>query len=150
MFRSRVLLLPRAPKRSILDLGIKAPPLEILNATPHSKPTTTDPPYFKVPDLIGHRSLSNTEKALQGPDKKYYQITLMRGIIGLPRSTRKVVYSLGLSKRHQIVWKPITSSVAGMILKLKELVRVECVSDIPQKKIVHDGYTRIGNAIGVF
>lgn len=148
MIKSKILLFPRVPKRSILDLGIKAPPMDILTQNPTIKAKHIDPQYYAVPEIIGHRSLSNTEKAVKGD--KYYQITLMRGLIGLPQSTRKIVRTLGLTKRHQIVWQPITSSIAGMILKLKELVRVECVADIPQKKIVPDGYIKIGNALGSF
>jgi ribosomal protein L30 len=131
-----------------LDLSIKAPTLEVLQAIPPIKPKHQDPPYQKVPDIVGHRSLSNTEKAVKG--NKYYQITLMRGMIGLPESTRKIIRTLGLTKRHQIVWQPITSSIAGMILKLKELVRVELVADIPPKKTVPVGYVKIGNALGTF
>lgn len=148
MIRSKILLYPRVPNRSVLNLGIKAPSIETLRATPPVKPKHQDPPYHPVPDIIGHRSLSNTEKAVKG--NKYYQITLMRGMIGLPQSTRKIVRTLGLTKRHQIVWQPITSSVAGMILKLKELVRVELVAEIPPKKTVPIGYVKIGNALGTF
>ena len=150
MFRSNCLLYPRVPKRPILDLSIKAPPLDVLRQDPPKKSPQTEPKYYSVPDLVGHRSISNTEKPQYGPEKKYFQITLMRGLIGLPKSTRKVVHTLGLTKRHQIVWKPISSSIAGMILKIKELVSVDCVSGIPPKKKVADGYVKIGNAIGMF
>jgi large subunit ribosomal protein L30 len=148
MIKTRVLFYPRVPNRSVLDLSVKAPTLEVLKATSPVKPMHQDPPYHPVPPIVGHRSLSNTEKAVKG--NKYYQITLMRGMIGLPQSTRKIVRTLGLTKRHQIVWQPITSSVAGMILKLKELVRVELVHNIPSKKTVPVGYIKIGNALGTF
>jgi ribosomal protein L30 len=81
-------------------------------------------------------------------EKKFFQITLMRSLIGLPSKTRRSVAALGLSKRHQVVWQPFTSPVVGTLLKVKELVTVELVSDIPPKMPTPKGFVKLGNAIG--
>ncbi|KAI0401360.1 hypothetical protein F4802DRAFT_580454 [Xylaria palmicola] len=55
----------------------------------------------------------------------YFRITLYRSAIGLPQRTRGVLAALGLRKRCQTVFHPVTPDSAGMILKVKELVAVE-------------------------
>ncbi|KAI1780865.1 hypothetical protein F4818DRAFT_397087 [Hypoxylon cercidicola] len=54
----------------------------------------------------------------------YFRITLHRSAIGLPQRTRGVLAALGLRKRTQTVFHPVSPQSAGMILKVKELVRV--------------------------
>ena len=55
----------------------------------------------------------------------FFRITLHRSAIGLPERTRGVLMSLGLRKRTQTVYHPVSPQFAGMIMKVKELVRVE-------------------------
>ncbi|GJD04648.1 Ribosomal protein L30 [Colletotrichum higginsianum IMI 349063] len=55
----------------------------------------------------------------------FFRITLHRSAIGLPKSTRGVLDALGLHRRSQTVFHPVSPQFAGMILKVKELVRVE-------------------------
>lgn len=55
----------------------------------------------------------------------FFRITLHRSAIGLPKSTRAVLEALGLRRRTQTVFKPVSPQFAGMIMKVKELVRVE-------------------------
>ncbi|KAK7978016.1 39S ribosomal protein L33- mitochondrial [Apiospora sp. TS-2023a] len=54
----------------------------------------------------------------------YFRITLHRSAIGLPERTRGVLAALGLRKRSQTVFHPVEPQFAGMIMKVKELVRV--------------------------
>jgi ribosomal protein L30 len=54
----------------------------------------------------------------------YFRITLWRSAIGLPARTRGVLAALGLRRRMQTVFHPVEPQSAGMILKVKELVRV--------------------------
>ncbi|KAK6824693.1 hypothetical protein PG990_003944 [Apiospora arundinis] len=54
----------------------------------------------------------------------YFRITLHRSAIGLPERTRGVLAALGLRKRSQTVFHPVSPQFAGMIMKVKELVRV--------------------------
>jgi large subunit ribosomal protein L30 len=55
----------------------------------------------------------------------YFRITLHRSAIGLPERTRGVLAALGLRKRCQTVFQPVTPDAAGMIMKVKELVAVK-------------------------
>lgn len=55
----------------------------------------------------------------------WFRITLHRSAIGLPERTRGVLAALGLRRRSQVVFHPVSPQFAGMILKVKELVRVE-------------------------
>jgi ribosomal protein L30 len=59
----------------------------------------------------------------------YFRITLWRSAIGLPQRTRGVLAALGLRRRMQTVFHPVDPQFAGMILKVKELVRV---SEVPR------------------
>ncbi|KAF2658389.1 50S ribosomal protein-like protein L30 [Lophiostoma macrostomum CBS 122681] len=55
----------------------------------------------------------------------YFRITLMRSAIGLPSKTHGVLAALGLKKRMATVYHPVSSSVAGQIMRIKELVDVK-------------------------
>jgi large subunit ribosomal protein L30 len=55
----------------------------------------------------------------------WFRITLHRSAIGLPERTRGVLAALGLRKRSNVVFHPVSAQFAGMILKVKELVKVE-------------------------
>ncbi|KAK1826314.1 hypothetical protein QBC39DRAFT_316933 [Podospora conica] len=55
----------------------------------------------------------------------YFRITLHRSAIGLPARTNGTLASLGLRRRSQVVFHPVSAQIAGMILKVKELVLVE-------------------------
>ena len=54
----------------------------------------------------------------------FFKITLIRSSIGLPKKTQGVLNALGLRKRMATVFKPVNPSVAGQIMKIKELVAV--------------------------
>ena len=55
----------------------------------------------------------------------YFRITLLRSAIGLPRKTWGVLEALGLKKRLNTVYHPVSPSVAGQIFAVKELVDVQ-------------------------
>lgn len=59
----------------------------------------------------------------------FFRITLHRSAIGLPERTRGVLSALGLHRRTQTVFHPVGPGAAGMIFKVKELVRVEEVAE---------------------
>ncbi|TEA18195.1 54S ribosomal protein L33 [Colletotrichum sidae] len=63
----------------------------------------------------------------------FFRITLHRSAIGLPKSTRGVLDALGLHRRTQTVFHPVSPQFAGMIFKVKELVKVDEV-DRPLSK----------------
>lgn len=60
----------------------------------------------------------------------YFRITLHRSSIGMPHRTRAVLTALGLHKRGKTVFHPVHPQFAGMVMKVKELVRVE---EVPRK-----------------
>jgi large subunit ribosomal protein L30 len=51
----------------------------------------------------------------------YFRITLMRSGIGMPVKTQGVLHALGLKKRMTTVYHPVTQSVAGQIMRIKEV-----------------------------
>jgi ribosomal protein L30 len=67
----------------------------------------------------------------------YFRITLIRSAIGLPARTGNVLKALGLRKRMATVFHPVTPSVAGQIMKVKELVAVSEVDKPLTKQEVH-------------
>lgn len=54
----------------------------------------------------------------------FFKITLIRSAIGLPTKTHGVLKSLGLRKRMQTIYQPVSPDVAGKIMKIKELLAV--------------------------
>lgn len=65
--------------------------------------------------------------------QSYFRISLRRSAIGLPTSTLGVLKALGLRKRLSTVYHPVTQNVAGMIMRVKELVDVAEVEDMRTK-----------------
>lgn len=63
----------------------------------------------------------------------FFRVTLHRSAIGLPERTRGVLKALGLRRRAQTVFHPVSPQAAGMILKVKELVRVREVAEAMSK-----------------
>lgn len=55
----------------------------------------------------------------------YFRITLTRSAIGLPEKVSGVLKALGLRRRMKTVFYPVSSQVAGQIMKVKELVEVQ-------------------------
>lgn len=66
----------------------------------------------------------------------FFRITLQRSAIGLPERTRGVLSALGLHRRMQTVFHPVEPQFAGMIFKVKELVRVQEVDKALTKRQV--------------
>lgn len=66
----------------------------------------------------------------------FFRITLHRSAIGLPKRTQGVLAALGLRRRSQVVFHPVEAQFAGMIMKVKELVRVEEVDKALNKREV--------------
>jgi large subunit ribosomal protein L30 len=51
----------------------------------------------------------------------YFRITLMRSGIGMPLKVQGVLKALGLRKRMTTVYHPVSQSVAGQIMRIKEV-----------------------------
>ena len=67
----------------------------------------------------------------------FFRITLHRSAIGLPRRSTDVLKALGLKKRMATVFHAVTPSVAGQIMKVKEIVDVQEVDRRLTKQEVH-------------
>lgn len=67
----------------------------------------------------------------------WFRITLQRSAIGLPRRTTDVLKALGLKKRTATVFHRVSPSVAGQIMKVKELVSVQEVERPLTKQQMH-------------
>jgi len=52
------------------------------------------------------------------------QIKLVKSLIGRPETQRKVVKSLGLTKKDQIVEHASTPTILGMVNKVSHLVEI--------------------------
>ena len=61
----------------------------------------------------------------------------MRSGIGMPATVQGVLKALGLRKRMTTVYHPVTQSVAGQIMRIKELVDVKEVDHSFTKKEMH-------------
>ncbi|HOA23732.1 MAG TPA: 50S ribosomal protein L30 [Aggregatilineales bacterium] len=58
-------------------------------------------------------------------DQKTLRITLVKSPIGYSQKQKDTVRSLGLSKINQVVEKPNTPQIRGMVAKIQHLVTVE-------------------------
>jgi large subunit ribosomal protein L30 len=56
-----------------------------------------------------------------------WKITLIKSPIGMPEHVKRTVRGLGLRKLQKSVYRVPRNSIAGMIYKIKEMVRVETV-----------------------
>ena len=68
----------------------------------------------------------------------YFRITLRRSGIGLPQRTRGVLAALGLRRRQQTVYQPVSPQSAGMIMRVKELVDVAEADRAPSSREMRD------------
>ncbi|KAJ2548975.1 39S ribosomal protein L33, mitochondrial [Coemansia sp. RSA 1933] len=98
------------------------------------------------------RALSTTFVRAESPSTpkpneqgKFWKITLKRSPIGLHPRTRENARALGLERRGHIVYRQISSEIAGMVLKLKEIVQLELVDKVePTKTKAADGFEVVG------
>jgi large subunit ribosomal protein L30 len=64
----------------------------------------------------------------------FFRITLLRSGIGLPLKINGALKALGLTKRMRTVYVPVSRDTAGMIMKVKELVDVQEVTEEKSKR----------------
>lgn len=62
---------------------------------------------------------------------RFFKIKLCRGFIGLPERYREWAKTLGLRKRGQTSYVPVQPETMGAIIKMKELLKVDLVSERP-------------------
>ena len=56
--------------------------------------------------------------------KKKIKIKLVKAGIGCPGKQRKVIHGLGFRRLNQVVTRPDTPEIRGMIFKIRHLVEV--------------------------
>lgn len=129
---------PPTPQRHITDTDTALP-----------LPTTYPPGITSPADFVRPRIPSTKLTPAEAPfPYRYYEISLRRSLNGLPAQTKEYAHALGLFKRHQVVWRKVGPRSAGQILRLRELVAVRLVNDIPEKVEMPAGYAKVGSAIG--
>ncbi|KAF8477535.1 mitochondrial 54S ribosomal protein YmL33 [Kalaharituber pfeilii] len=69
---------------------------------------------------------------------QYFKVTLLRSGIGMPKRINGILYALGLHKRMRTVYHPVSPDIAGMIMKVKELVSVSEVDYALTRKEQHE------------
>lgn len=57
-------------------------------------------------------------------EQKKIKIKLVRSIIGRPEKHRRIVWGLGLRKLNQVVERPDTPAIRGMVRKIPHLVQI--------------------------
>ncbi len=68
----------------------------------------------------------------------FFRITLIRSAIGLPAKSTNVLKALGLRKRMDTVYHPVSPAVAGQIMKIKELVAVKEAEESLTRREIHE------------
>ncbi|KAF9214943.1 39S ribosomal protein L33, mitochondrial [Podila verticillata] len=102
---------------------------------------------------ISRTYITAAESAVTGAVEGHYKVTQTRSLIGVPKTTIKVLKSLGLGRKiGRPVFQPHNAAAAGKILKVKELVKVENMTGpIPpqgfQRTRATKGYKVVGKMI---
>jgi len=68
----------------------------------------------------------------------FWKVTLMRSGIGLPKRRKDTLFVLGLRKRFRTVYKPINPQIAGLLFRVKELIRLELVDEVETKESMRE------------
>ncbi|KIM24196.1 hypothetical protein M408DRAFT_331943 [Serendipita vermifera MAFF 305830] len=74
-------------------------------------------------------STNTVDESTSHSKPTYFKITQHRSAIGLPKRYKDTLVSLGLRRRLQTVFLPHSAPAAGKILRVKELVKVENVTE---------------------
>ena len=68
----------------------------------------------------------------------WWKVTLVRSGIGLPKRRNDTLRALGLRKRFRTVYKPINPEIAGLLLRVKELIKLEIVNEKETKEEIRE------------
>jgi large subunit ribosomal protein L30 len=66
--------------------------------------------------------MAKAKKAAAGA--KTLRIAMIGSVIGCPRKQRETVRGLGLRRMHQVVERPDTPAIRGMVKKIPHLVAI--------------------------
>ncbi|KAJ1726125.1 39S ribosomal protein L33, mitochondrial [Coemansia biformis] len=95
--------------------------------------------------ILGSARAASGSSAPANSDGKLWKITLRRSPLGLHPRIRENARVLGLTRCGHTVYRPVSNELAGMIIKVKEIVKVELVDRAePLKQQAPDGFQIIG------
>ncbi|PLW11295.1 hypothetical protein PCANC_04252 [Puccinia coronata f. sp. avenae] len=84
----------------------------------------------EVDERAGATSTPHPTPTSEAPQTTtHYRVTLYRSPIGLPKRRHDSLASLGLRKRMDVAYHRHSPDAAGLILSVKELLKVENVSE---------------------
>ena len=72
----------------------------------------------------GKRSYTNSSMSQSKTQNAQIQIKLIRSGIGFPVKQKKVIQGLGFRRLNQIVTRPDTPEIRGMVFKIRHLVEI--------------------------
>lgn len=99
----------------------------------------------KTLKLIQSRGIFTPATPATNEAGQFWKITLTRSPIGLNPQVRENVRALGFKRRGNVVYRSITNELAGKILKIKEIVKVELVGKAESLKTpAANGFEVIG------
>ncbi|KAH9467829.1 hypothetical protein MJO28_006250 [Puccinia striiformis f. sp. tritici] len=135
MFTSLVRIGSRAPRRTLRP---------ILSCTYSSE--APQPP----------QAIEKRESRKPPPKTTHYRVTLFRSPIGLEKRRHDSLFSLGLRRRMDVVYHRHSPDAAGLILSVKEILKVENVTEqeyrlgkLSSRKLIEDdrGFRLIRNVL---
>ncbi|POV99319.1 hypothetical protein PSTT_13871 [Puccinia striiformis] len=91
------------------------------------------------------RAIAKSESRKPPPKTTHYRVTLFRSPIGLEKRRHDSLFSLGLRRRMDVVYHRHSPDAAGLILSVKEILKVENVTEqeyrlgkLSSRKLVED------------
>ena len=72
----------------------------------------------------GKRFYTNSSMSQSKTQNGQIQIKLIRSGIGFPMKQKKVIQGLGFSRLNQVVTRPDTPEIRGMVFKIRHLVEI--------------------------
>ncbi|KAJ3287159.1 hypothetical protein HK104_008731 [Borealophlyctis nickersoniae] len=120
------------------------------NAVHRVWPTTFGPEgNLRQRPRIPAEPLPESERGKYGYPYRYYEVHLKKGLIGLPWQTRKKVKEIGFRHRNDVIWRRVNPISAGHILRIRDLVSVRLVNEIPGPVVIPKGFKKVGNMLGL-
>jgi large subunit ribosomal protein L30 len=95
--------------------------------------------------------IKSVAEAIMRNAKKRLQVTLYRGVVGLPKKVRDAARQLGFKRTHQTLWLKVSPYNVGQLVKLKELIRLKIVNEehVPKAGYLKTptGFHIVGNVL---
>ena len=77
---------------------------------------------------------------------KYFKVRQVKSAIGLPKTMKKLILSLGIKRLFKAVYVPVTRAYVGSLTRARHLVEIDLVDDLPPANVPKNrGYEIVGN-----